>query len=69
MAQSHPIASSISRGYIRGHKEADAPMPLTDIAIKSAKPQAKQYKLTDGDGMFLLVMPNGSKYWRLKYRF
>lgn len=44
-------------------------MPLTDIAIKSAKPQAKQYKLTDGDGMFLLVMPNGSKYWRLKYRF
>jgi len=29
----------------------------------------KAYKLTDGDGMYLLVKPNGSKYWRLKYRF
>ena len=44
-------------------------MPLTDIAAKTAKPRTSQYKLTDGNGMFLLVMPNGSKYWRLKYRF
>lgn len=29
----------------------------------------KQYKLTDGNGMHLLVHPNGSKYWRLQYRF
>lgn len=44
-------------------------MPLTDLAVKSAKPQEKPYKLTDGNGMFLLVTPTGAKSWRLKYRF
>lgn len=34
-----------------------------------AKPQGKPYKLADGIGMFLLVNPNGGKYWRFKYRF
>jgi hypothetical protein len=29
----------------------------------------KEYKLTDGGGLYLLVKPNGAKYWRLKYRF
>jgi integrase len=43
-------------------------MPLTDTAVKSAKAKAKPYKLTDERGMFLLVSPNGSKWWRLKYR-
>ena len=43
-------------------------MPLTDTAIRNAKPQSKPYKLADGDGMFLLINPNGSKYWRMKYR-
>lgn len=44
-------------------------MPLTDIAIKTAKPKGKQYKLSDAQGLYLLVKPNGSKYWRMKYRF
>jgi integrase len=44
-------------------------MPLTDRAIKNAKPQAKPYKLPDGEGMYLLVQPSGSKLWRMKYRF
>jgi integrase len=44
-------------------------MPLSAIKIRNAKPQAKPYKLTDGEGMFLLVHPNGGKYWRFKYRF
>lgn len=44
-------------------------MTLTDIAIRSAKPKDKQYKLSDGEGMYLLVKPNGGKYWKLKYRF
>lgn len=44
-------------------------MPLTDIICKNAKPKEKPYKLADSGGMFLLVMSNGSKYWRLKYRF
>jgi hypothetical protein len=42
--------------------------PLTDSAIKAAKPKEKPYKLTDGQGLYLEVMPNGSKLWRMKYR-
>ena len=42
---------------------------LTEVAIKKAKPDVKSYKMADGGGMYLEVMPNGSKYWRLKYRF
>lgn len=44
-------------------------MPLTDIKVKNAKPTDKQFKLADGEGMYLLVHPNGGKYWRLKYQF
>ncbi|MBL6749445.1 MAG: tyrosine-type recombinase/integrase [Nevskia sp.] len=44
-------------------------MPLTDTAVRSAKPQTKPYKLSDGGGLYLEVMPNKSKYWRMKYRF
>jgi integrase len=43
-------------------------MSLTAIAIKNARPKAKPFKLTDERALFLLVMPNGAKYWRLKYR-
>lgn len=44
-------------------------MPLTDTAIRTAKPGEKPYKLADEKGLFLLVNPNGSKWWRLKFRF
>ena len=44
-------------------------MALSDTKIRSAKPEDKAYKLTDGKGLFLLVHPNGSKYWRFRYRF
>lgn len=43
-------------------------MALSDTAIRSAKPQAKPYKLTDGAGLYLELMPNGAKYWRMRYR-
>jgi integrase len=43
-------------------------MPLTDTAIKAAKPQARPYKLTDERGLYLHVQPAGSKLWRFKYR-
>ncbi|HCN90354.1 MAG TPA: integrase [Oxalobacteraceae bacterium] len=43
-------------------------MPLTATECKNAKPTDKPYKLTDGGGMFLLIQPNGARYWRLKYR-
>ena len=41
---------------------------LAATAVKQAKPREKQYKLFDGGGLYLLVKPNGRKYWRLKYR-
>ena len=43
-------------------------MPLTDTAIRQAKPDAKPYKLADEKGLFMLVNPSGSKLWRFKYR-
>ena len=44
-------------------------MPLTDIEIKKSKPDSKPYKRFDGGGLYVLITPNGSKLWRLKYRF
>lgn len=43
-------------------------MALTELEVKKAKPTDKQQKLSDGRGMYLLVHPNGSKYWRMDYR-
>lgn len=43
-------------------------MKLSDIQCKTATPRDKSYKLSDGGGMYLEIMPNGSKYWRMKYR-
>jgi hypothetical protein len=39
-------------------------MPLTDSVCRNAKPKEKQYKLTDSAGM-----PNGGRYWLMKYYF
>lgn len=44
-------------------------MPLSDTAIRAAKAKDKPYKLPDEKGLFLLIQPNGSKYWRQKYRY
>jgi integrase len=41
--------------------------PLTDTACRSAKPTDRAYKLFDGDGLYLLVQPNGRKGWRFRY--
>ena len=43
-------------------------MLLTDTKVKTAKSRTKPYKLTDGRGMYLLVQPNGSKYWQYRFR-
>jgi integrase len=44
-------------------------MSLSDVKVRNAKPQTKPYKVSDGEGLFLVVSPSGSKYWRLKYFF
>jgi integrase len=44
-------------------------LPLTDAAIRNAKPQTKAFKLSDGGGLYLEVLPTGGKSWRFKYVF
>lgn len=44
-------------------------MPLTDLEIRRSKPREKPYTLSDGNGLSLLIEPNGSKGWRFRYRF
>jgi len=43
-------------------------MPLSDLSIRNAKPGEKPRKLPDGSGLYLLLNPNGSRWWRFKYR-
>ena len=42
---------------------------LTELGIKKSKSSIKEKKLYDGKGLYLLLHNNGSKYWRVKYRF
>jgi len=42
---------------------------LTELQCKNFQPQEKSYKKFDGGGMFLLIKPNGNKYWHLKYKY
>ncbi len=44
-------------------------MALKELEARYATKRGKDYKLTDGEGLYLLVRPNGSKLWRFKYRF
>ncbi len=44
-------------------------MALKDLQARNAVPRERAYKLGDGEGLYLLVQPNGSKLWRMKYRF
>ncbi len=43
-------------------------MVLTDVAIRTAQPKEKPYKVADSQGLYLLVNPRGGKLWRVKYR-
>lgn len=42
---------------------------LTDAKIRAAKPTEKPYKLSDGEGLYLLINPDGGRWWRFKYRY
>ncbi len=44
-------------------------MPLTDTALRNAKPSQKPLKLFDSGGLFMILNPNGGRWWRFKYRF
>jgi integrase len=43
-------------------------MPLSDAAVRSLKPREKPYKVSDFEGLFVLVKPNGARLWQFKYR-
>ena len=43
--------------------------PLSDTSIRNEKPRDKDYKLSDGFGLHLLITPTGGKLWRMQYRF
>ncbi|MCG9054756.1 tyrosine-type recombinase/integrase [Laribacter hongkongensis] len=43
-------------------------MPLTDIKIRQTKATDKIIKLTDGNGLYIEIKPNGSKLWRYRYK-
>lgn len=43
-------------------------MPLSDTTVRNAKPRDKQFKLYDVDGLYIIIRPNGSKWWRFKYQ-
>ena len=43
-------------------------MPLTDRGVRALKAGPRRRKVFDGGGLYLLLHPNGSRYWRLKYR-
>lgn len=42
---------------------------LSETAIRNAKPRQKNYKLFDGDGLYIEIVPVGGKWWRFKYRY
>lgn len=44
-------------------------IPLTDLQVRNSKPKEKNYKLSDGGGLYLLVTPSGGKLWRFDYSF
>ena len=60
-------------GANQGHVLFDlgnvSPMMLNARKVEAAKGKEKSYKLSDGGGLYLQVEPNGSRYWRMKYRF
>jgi hypothetical protein len=58
----------VHSGYVLFGLVEIPPMKLNARQVDTAKPKDKPYKLADGGGLYLLVNPNGARYWRLKYR-
>jgi integrase len=60
---------TLKRIWIPSNNARDTIMPLSNTAIRNAKPTEKPCKLTDEKGLYLFIMPTGGKLWRMQYRF
>jgi hypothetical protein len=58
----------VSLLVLDGSRNAGTNTMLTHVQIASLKPSAKRYKLSDGDGLYLVVKSNGAKLWTFRYR-
>lgn len=61
-------ASKARKGGIRRRRTPTGTDRLSGPQVKGARPKATPYKLSDGQGMYLLVQPHGARLWRMKYR-
>ena len=70
--RSHPLQSGLPWGYILGYLKkrtfrlidmARAFDKLSALLVKNAKPKERTYTLADGGNLYLLVEPNGARYW------
>ncbi|MSR15932.1 MAG: DUF4102 domain-containing protein, partial [Gammaproteobacteria bacterium] len=59
----------LPRNYHSSNLALPMSVKLTELQAKNAKPREAKYTMAGGHGLTLLVMPDGSKYWRLRYRF
>jgi hypothetical protein len=68
--RSTPLIASHQMGVgVTGHRQRVLPPKmLTNAVISGARPREKPFKLSDGGGLFLLVNPSGSRWWRFKFR-
>ena len=72
VVQASPRASRLDRGYQRGYRPWCKVMEihkLNDLQIKSAEKGEKEYRLSDGGGLYLVVKPSEGKLWRWFYEF
>lgn len=64
-----PTAAAVHQPDATARRQSRRRGVLTDKAASYAKPRTTPYKVADGNGLYLLVNPSGSKLWRWKYRF
>ena len=62
------LADTRFGGMLLGNRGQEK-MKLTDVRVRNAKPRERDYKITDGHGLHVLVRVNGSRLWRYRYEF
>ena len=63
------MQAQTSQGEIPSLHQNSRPRTLTNIRLRFLKPRSRVRKISDGGGLYLMVMPAGGRYWRYNYRF